>query len=61
MPINKIKIGCVIPCYKGGEKTIDVGVNDMQEIQEFHKQRTAVGTPDEEIKENLENNEQKEE
>ena len=24
MPINKIKIGCVIPCYKGGEKTIDV-------------------------------------
>ena len=24
MQINKIKIGCVIPCYKGGKKTIDV-------------------------------------
>ena len=24
MPINKIKVGCVIPCYKGGKKTIDV-------------------------------------
>ena len=24
MPINKIKIGCVIPCYKGGKKTLDV-------------------------------------
>ena len=24
MPINKIKVGCVMPCYKGGKKTIDV-------------------------------------